>query len=488
MCMASETDSHAQEVPLGRLAPLKMAALPAFGGILAYMGPGIVWAGLAQGSGELIWWPYLTAKYGDAFLGLLIPASLMQLWVNIEIARYTIVTGETAMTGFSRVGRGYATLIWLGVFVENIWFGAYASAGGTALAALTGLPEGWTPRGQSLFWAYATIAVYLCALLIGRVIYRVVERLTTTVVVITLGGIAFALFQRPVLAVTGEFFGALLTPGFHRPANWDPKDLSVVLTGIAFAGAGGFGQLFLSYWIRDKGVGMAGYIGRVTSPLRGAAEAIPSTGYAFADTEENRGRYRGFVRYLTVETGMGVGLNLLTTVIMCWLAWALLRPQGLIPQGWQIAVVQSAFFEVSWGALGKTLFLVVAAAFLCDAWLQLTDGFSRMQADFVFANFARARRFHFRAWYYGFVGLFTVLTTTTLALAEPGPLIILRGVMAFLAMGLICPGLVYLNYVLLPRAFPAWTKPHPATRAIMVAVTATYVLVGLWYISVRIVG
>jgi len=150
--------------------------------------------------------------------------------------------------------------------------------------------------------------------------------------------------------------------------------------------------------------------------------------------------------------------------------------------------VQSAFFEVSWGALGKTLFLIVAAAFLCDAWLQLTDGFSRMQADFVFANFARARRFHFRTWYYGFVGLFTVLTTTTLALAEPGPLIILRGVTAFLAMGLICPGLVYLNYVLLPRALPAWVKPHPVTRAIMVAVTATYVLVGLWYIAVRIVG
>lgn len=180
----------------------------------------------------------------------------------------------------------------------------------------------------------------------------------------TIGGIVFALFQRSVLKVTGEFFGALFTPGFHRPGNWDPKDLSIVLTSIAFAFAGGFGQLFLSYWMRDKGVGMARYIGRVTSPLRGAAEAIPSTGYAFADSDENRRHYRGFMRYLTTEMSIGVGLNLLTTVIMCWLAWALLKPQGLIPQGWQIAVVQSAFFEVSWGPLGKTLFLIVAAAFL----------------------------------------------------------------------------------------------------------------------------
>ncbi|MBI4552763.1 MAG: Nramp family divalent metal transporter [Candidatus Latescibacteria bacterium] len=476
------------ELPLGRLAPLKVAAMPAFAGLLAYLGPGIVWAGLAQGSGELIWWPYLTAKYGGAFLGLLIPASLMQLWVNLEIARYTIATGETAMTGFSRISRGYALLIWCGVFIENIWFGAYASAGGTALAELTGLPGGWTPRGQSLFWAYTTIAVYLCALLVGRVVYKIVERLTTTVVVITIGGIVFALFQRPVLAVTGEFFSALLTPGLHRPANWDPKDLSIVLTGIVFAGAGGFGQLFLSYWMRDKGVGMARYIGRVTSPLRGAAEAIPSTGYGFTDNEENRRHYRGFMRYLTVEMGLGVGLNLLTTTIMCWLAWALLRPKGLIPQGWQIAVVQSAFFEVSWGGIGKTLFLIIAAAFLCDAWLQLTDGFSRMQADFLFANFSRVRRFHFRSVYYGFVGLFTVLTTATLAMAEPGQLIILRGVIAFLAMGLFCPGLIYLNYVLLPRTFPAWVKPHPVTRALMIVVTAVYIGVGLWYVAVRLTG
>ncbi|MBI4531404.1 MAG: Nramp family divalent metal transporter, partial [Candidatus Latescibacteria bacterium] len=95
----SQSDSNLQEITLGRLAPLKVAAVPAFVGILAYIGPGIVWAGLAQGSGELIWWPYLTAKYGDAFLGLLIPASLLQLWANIEIARYTLATGETAMTG-----------------------------------------------------------------------------------------------------------------------------------------------------------------------------------------------------------------------------------------------------------------------------------------------------------------------------------------------------------------------------------------------------
>ncbi|MBM3263566.1 MAG: Nramp family divalent metal transporter [candidate division Zixibacteria bacterium] len=480
--------SHHEYAPLGRLAPLKMALVPTFAGMLKYMGPGIVWAGLAQGSGELIWWPYLTAKYGEVFLGLLIPASLMQYWVNVEIARYTITTGETAMTGFSRISRGYAMLLWIGVFLENIWFGAYATAGGAALAELTGLPGGWTPRGQALFWAYTMIGVYLGALFVGRVIYVIIERLTMVVVVVTIAGMVFAVFQEPVLEAAGGFFTALLTPDFEKPANWDPEDLSTVLTAIVFAGAGGFGQLFLSYWMRDKGVGMALYMGRVTNPLRASAEVITSTGYVFADTEENRRAYTGFMRYLKIETIIGIALNFTTTLIMCWLAWALLRPEGIIPKGWELAVVQSAFFEVSWGAVGKSLFLLVAAAFLCDAWLQCTDGFSRMQADFVYSNFPRSHRYHFRSVYFFFVGVFTVLTTVTLPLAEPGQLIIIRGVIAFMAMALFCPGLIYLNYVLLPRVFPSWVKPHPLHRALMFLVTAIYVGGAIWYVVVRLGG
>ena len=85
-----------KEVSLGALAPLKVAAVPAFIGIAAAMGPGIIWASLAQGSGELIWWPYLTARYGAAFIGLLLPACIMQYFVNQEIIRYTATTGEAS--------------------------------------------------------------------------------------------------------------------------------------------------------------------------------------------------------------------------------------------------------------------------------------------------------------------------------------------------------------------------------------------------------
>jgi Mn2+/Fe2+ NRAMP family transporter len=469
------------EVPLGTLAPLKMASLPVFMGIFAYVGPGILWAALAQGSGELIWWPFLTAKYGAAFLGLLIPASLLQYWVNLEICRYTVATGETPMTGFTRLSRTYAWIMWVGIFIENAWFGAYASAGGTALAALTGFPGGWTPRGQSLFWGYATIVVYLIALVFSRVVYTIIEKISMMIVVITMAGIIFALFQEKVLAVTGDFFTALL-PHFTVPSNWDPKDINTLVTSIAFAGAGGFGQLFIGYWMRDKGIGMGKNVGRVTSPITGEAEAIPATGFVFTDTEENKRNYKGWVRYFGVENFIGVFLNFLTTAIMCWLAFALLLPEGKIPKGWEIAVVQSAFFEVAWGPIGKAIFLIVAAAFLCDAWLQLTDGYSRIQADFFYSNIPGAQKLHYRTWYYIFVAIFTGLTTVTMTMDQPGNLIVIRGVVSFLAMGFFCPGLIYLNYVMLPKAFPQWVKPHPITQFLMILCTLAYVAMGVAYL------
>ena len=477
----SPVPTERAEVALGALDPLKLAAVPTVLGLLACAGPGILWAALAQGSGELIWWPYLTAKYGAAFLGLLIPAALLQYWVNIEICRYVVATGENPLTGFSRMSRWYAYLIMAGIVIENIWFGAYAVAGGTALGALTGFPMGFTPKGQALFWGYLTILIYLLVLIFGKVAYSMVERISMVVVFTTMVGIIAAVFQPKVTAVAPEFWASLL-PHFSWPADWDGADLKILVTCIAYAGAGGFGQLFIGYWIRDKGFGMGKLIGRVTSPVTGQAEAIPATGYYFADTPENKRHFLGWMRAVHFMNIVGVLLNTLTIILMCWLAWALLMPTGKVPKGYEIAVVQSVFFETAWGPIGKALFLIVAAAFLCDVWIQLTDGWSRVFADFLYANFQRPRKKHFRFWYFVFVGVFTVLTSVTMLMGQPGQLIAIRGVISFLAMGLFCPALIYLNYHMLARVFPRWIQPHPINRLIMYFVAACYIGLGLLYL------
>ena len=165
---------------------------------------------LAQGSGELIWWPYLIAKYGLTFLWLLVPACLLQYPLNIEIGRYTLLTGESIFRGFFRVQPACsASLLWILMTFSFLWFGAFASAGGTAMAALTGFPGGFTVRGRTLFWAYGTIAVFVAAIALSGVVYRLIERCMKVVALVTVVGLLWACTQPEVTAALPTFVSAL---------------------------------------------------------------------------------------------------------------------------------------------------------------------------------------------------------------------------------------------------------------------------------------
>ena len=193
-------------------ARLPRKPLPAFPGWWLALGPGIVWMALAQGSGELIWWPYIIAKYGLTFLFLLIPACLLQYPLNVEIGRYTLLTGESIFHGFIRLNRAFGIFLWILMSLSFLWFGAFASAGGTALAALTDFPSGWSVRGQTLFWGYASIAVFVSAIVLSGVVYTLIERVMKWVAVTTMAGLLWACLQPEVLAVAPEFFNGLLGP------------------------------------------------------------------------------------------------------------------------------------------------------------------------------------------------------------------------------------------------------------------------------------
>ena len=106
---------------------------------------------LAQGSGELIWWPYIIAKYGLIFLFLLLPACLLQFSIVYELGRYTMLTGKSVFQGFTWLNRYFALVLWLLMTLSFLWIGAFATAVGTSMASLTDFPSGWNQRGQTLF-------------------------------------------------------------------------------------------------------------------------------------------------------------------------------------------------------------------------------------------------------------------------------------------------------------------------------------------------
>lgn len=441
-------------------ADLPRRALPRFPSWFAALGPGVVWMALAQGSGELIWWPYLIAKYGLTFLWMLIPACLLQYPLNVEIGRYTLLTGETIFRGFFRVSRGLGVVLWILMTLSFLWFGAFASAGGTAMAALTQFPGGFSVRGRTLFWAYATIAVFVTAIALSGVVYRLIERFMKLVALVTVVGLLWACAQPEVTAALPSFARALVGSPEPMARGWDLHDTTKLLTAITFAGLGGFWILLYSYWLRDKGSGMAVHGGRITGLVTGKEETVEVDGHLVDASPTSAAEWVRWRRYLSVDIMIGILGNLATTLMTCLLAYALLYPRGLLPEDYEIAVVQSTFFEVSWGPLGRVLFLIVAAAFLTDTWLATADGVSRMHADIIYTQFPRARRRTLRWWYYVMLATLTVVTCLTMLLDAPGPLILLSAVIGFAGTVIFPPALFVLNFRRLAPSLPEWARPR----------------------------
>jgi hypothetical protein len=173
-----------------------------------------------------------------------------------------------------------------------------------------------------------------------------------------------------------------------------------------------------------------------------------------------------------------------TTVLTCLLAYALLFPKGLLPQGWELAVVQSRFFEASWGAAGRIIFLVVAAAFLSDTWLATADAVSRIHTDCVYAFFPRSQAISPRSWYLIFLALLTAITGATMGFAEPGPLILLSAVIGFVGTVLFSIGLLALNHIYLPRRLPALARPGRLNLVCLCVVCAAYVALAALYLAI----
>lgn len=445
----------------------------------------MVWMALAQGSGELIWWPYMIAKYGLTFLCLLIPACLLQFPINYAIGSYTLLTGETIFQGFIRLNRVVAFIFWILMTLSFLWFGSFASAGGTALAALTNFPSGWDVRGQTLFWGYTSIAIFFVALVWSRVVYTVVERFMEVVAVTTLIGLVVACSHPSVLSQIPSFARGLVIPQSPMPRSWDAADATKLLTAITFAGLGGFWTLFYSYWLREKGSGMAKTMSHVEG-LAGRHEVAFETGIVPRDAPKTEvARWR---RFLMIDSSVGIVGNILTTLMTCLLAFAVLYPQGLLPDKYEIAVVQSRFFELSWGIAGRMLFLIIAAAFLSDTWLATADAVARVHTDCLLSFFPRARRWPVRRWYLLFLVLGTLITMVTMGFSEPGPLILLSALIGFLGTVSYAALLYALNYRFLPRHLDPQLCPKGWALIGLVMAGIAYAALAVAYVWVRLRG
>jgi hypothetical protein len=433
-------------IPHHALPPLRYRDMPEPIGWRKMVGPSIILAGLSLGSGEFILWPYIVYKSGFIFFWACMLGVLTQFFLNMEIERWTLVTGESAITGFCRLSRQWAWVFLLLNIIPWAWPG-WATGAGTMLSWLAfgpveelknGVP---TYRAEYVSWfgigGLLLVGIVLTA---GPVVYNTVEKIQTFLVgfiVAVAVGLAFLVVRPDAVAAMVEGtanVGAmpdLTTPGLS---------LMALLGALAFAGAGGTTNLGQSNFIKDKGYGMGRYIGRITSPVTGQEESIADVGYHFRHTPENMHRWRSWWRAANVEH---VFSFLLTCVIclclMSLIAYSLFYDAdgNLLPGSgdysgglnfvWGQAEALGGF-SANWGGIMKVGFLLMGVAVLLTTELGVLDVVSRISADIVKVNWLRDNEFWTQSRLY-YLFLWSEIALGIVILLIPGldqPLLLLK--------------------------------------------------------------
>ncbi len=120
-------------IPHQSLPPLKYKDLPPAISWKKMIGPSIMLAGLSLGSGEFVLWPYITYKTGFIFFWACLLGVITQFFMNMEIERWTLATGESAITGFCRLNKNWAWVMLLLNIIPWAWPG-WATGAGTMLS------------------------------------------------------------------------------------------------------------------------------------------------------------------------------------------------------------------------------------------------------------------------------------------------------------------------------------------------------------------
>ncbi|MBN2198167.1 Nramp family divalent metal transporter [Candidatus Wolfebacteria bacterium] len=419
------------------------------------LGVGLIVMGLVVGTGELIMWPHLVTKYG---LGILWAAFLgisFQYFINQEVARQALATGESFFTASTRVLKWLAPLWFVSAFILYIWPG-WAGALGTTLSELFGF-------GNHFVWAWLSLALVLILTFSGKIAYAILEKTLKIIIPAFFILLLIVSFLNLKLFHFKEAFLGLINFG------WVPEniDFSIFLAAIVFAGAGGLLNLCVSLWYRDKQTGMGRYVGQITNPITGHPAAVSVKGYVFETNAENLKKWKHWMKLVKIDQGIIFWfLGLITIILISLNAYAVLTPKGLVPEGLNVAVAQAHIFGDQWGIWGFKIFLLMTFLMLFSTMWAVIDAFTRIISDILYVNsqtgpfkkylsgFKNISLHHF---YYGLIMILVIIQAILIPFNAPLSYLTISAVLGGLAMAIYIPILLYINNRRLAKPLrPGW--------------------------------
>jgi hypothetical protein len=276
------------------------------------------------------------------------------------------------VAGFVRFWKPWGVLFCLFAILPNMWPG-WATAGVTVFTFLLG-------GGDVTLITIGVLVVSGLLLTISPVVYRTLEWAQFFKVGLTLVFLAVAIVAAIRPAAWAELPSVISSFG-HFP----DLPVSLVLSGLVFAGAGGVNNLVQSNWIRDKGFGMGVYIPRIVSPITGEEVAAPATGSMARQDDENIRRFRGWWTVANKEQFVSFWfICIFSIAIFSTLAYSTLEGRNIAGQA-NLSFIR-AEGEVLKTAVAPwfgTFFWVFGAVSLVLCALGVLDFVSRLVADVI---------------------------------------------------------------------------------------------------------
>ena len=322
---------------------------------LKMLGPGFILSASIVGSGELIATTTLGATAGFTAFWVIIVSCLVKVAVQLEFAKHTIVTGETAMQAFNRLpgprwGEGRWS-VWTLLLLMLLKIVQLAGMIGSTAIVLTLL----FPSVPFLLWIFSTALAV--ALLIFSGYYSVVEKSSLFMVamftVLTLAAVGFLSYTPYGIQWTDMVEGLKF--------RLSPEMVAVAIGAFGITGVASDEIISYNYWCLEKGY--ASY----TGPR--------------SDDPAWKERAKGWINIMYLDAVAAMVIYTAVTAAFYLLGAAILHSRAVIPQGNDLIESVALIYTESLGSGVRTVYLVGAFFVLFSSLFASLAAWTRIYAD-----------------------------------------------------------------------------------------------------------
>lgn len=397
-----------------------------------------------------MFWPALTLSNGAGVLWIAIVAVLLQWLINVEIARYSLATGESMVIGATRRAPWLGIALLLGATLPWIWPG-WIRSGGQLAAEVLGFPE---PIVSVVM--LATCTLFLSA---PSRVYPLIELLQSIMLAIILVGVAI-LFGVVASSQGGlsEFAASFLNLGgldtaFLQLLGTKDAAYFTLLGGVVFAGAGGILNIGYGLLVLEKGFGMGVYSPKVAGLGRSGGLATTHAPASLADDNDNRIRWAGWLRLVRSEHAvLFLGGNVASILFLSAIFFMVYGGAAAATSGISLLLDVYTRLGETYGVQTAILFAVVGVLVFYTSALGILDFTSRISAS-ILRTLVGENGLSISSWFHVVLWVQTIVSATLIFIdpRQPFWLLATSAVLNTLVMAVYSWTIIWLNTTALPR-------------------------------------